>query len=104
MNKPLLILLACLPACAPVRPESPPPPPLICDVAAKPDRLSLKDTPPTLVLGPGDAWGYWFSADKYAALAENIQAMRLWMAQDRAIRDALVECIEDHNAMLEIIQ
>jgi len=71
---------------------------VVCDVTDKPDALDLKNTPPTLVMNDAQVWGYWFSADLYAALAENIQAMRRWMKQSSAIRSKLVECIESHNS------
>ena len=71
---------------------------VICDTSPVPDALDLKDTPPTLVMNPAEVWGYWFDSELYAALAENLQAMRSWMTQSRAIRNKLVACIEDHNA------
>lgn len=74
---------------------------VICDTSPRPDALDLKDTPPTLVMNEAEVWGYWFNSELYAALAENLQAMRAWMSQSRAIRDKLVTCIDDHNAQLE---
>ena len=72
--------------------------PIICETWAKPDALNLKDTPPTLVQNKAGAWGFWFSPDDYADLAENIQAMARWMGQSKAIRNKLVECIESRGA------
>jgi hypothetical protein len=72
--------------------------PVICDTTRRPDALDLKETPPTLVMNDAGTWGYWFDAEHYAALAENIQAMRRWMKQSKAINQKLVQCIENHNA------
>ncbi len=74
---------------------------VVCDTTARPDSLDLKDTPPTLVMNESEVWGYWFDSELYAALAENLQAMRSWMSQSRAIRAKLVDCIDDHNTRLE---
>jgi len=74
------------------------PVPVVCSaVTEAPDALDLKDTPPTLVMNDAEVWGYWFDSELYAALAENLQAMRSWMTQASSIRGKLVECIEDHN-------
>ena len=70
---------------------------IVCDTSERPDALDLKDTPPSLVMNSSETWGYWFGSELYAALAENLQAMRTWMSQSRAIRQKLVACIEDHN-------
>lgn len=71
---------------------------VICSATTqKPDALNLKDTPPTMVMDADEVWGYWFSSDLYGALAENLQAMRAYQMQQRAIRKQLVACIEDHN-------
>ncbi len=75
--------------------------PVICDTTPRPDSLNLKDTPPTLVMDTNEVWGYWFNSELYAALAENLQAMRTWMTQSRAITKKLVACIEEHNDQLE---
>ena len=75
------------------------PVPVVCDTSPRPGALDLKDTPPTLVMDTNEVWGYWFSADLYGALAENLQAMRAWMTQSRAIRSKLVACIEEHNQL-----
>lgn len=91
-----MIFSGCSPAHVPIEIREAPVP-LVCDVVKRPDALALKDTPPTLVLNEGGAWGYWFDAELYAALAENIQAMRRWMNQSKAIREALVACIESNN-------
>ena len=72
--------------------------PIVCDTTARPDALDLKDTPPTLVMNTtNETWGYWFDSELYAALAENLQAMRRWMTQSREINEKLVQCIDDHN-------
>ena len=107
MNRraPLLALVGFLPGCSLFGAKIPDiiieekPVPVVCSaVTEKPDVLDLKDTPPTLVMNPAEVWGYWFDSELYAALAENLQAMRAWMTQSRAIRNKLVSCIEDHNA------
>lgn len=99
-----LVFLLALPGCSLLSPKpadivvKPEPVPVICGaVHNKPDALQLKDTPPTVALGPGEVWGYWFTPDLYAALAENLQAMRAYMIQQRTIRGTLVKCITDHN-------
>ena len=106
MNKraPLLVLLGVLPGCA-LFGSNPPDitiqeraTPVVCDTSPKPDALNLKDTPPTLVMDPAEVWGYWFSSDLYAAISENIQAMRRYMEQSRDVRAKLVKCIVEHNA------
>lgn len=105
-----LFFLLALPGCSLLTPKpadiivKPEPVPVICGaIHNRPDSLKgqLKNTPPTMVLGPGDAWGYWFTPDLYAALAENLQAMRAYQKQQRAIRDTLVRCIEDHNDQIQ---
>lgn len=76
--------------------------PVVCtNMEQKPDAVVLADTPPSVVLGPSEVWGYWFSPDLYASIAENIQAMRRNMKQQRKIRKYLKACITDHNATLE---
>ena len=102
-----LVLLGVLPGCSLF--GSKPPDvtiqeratPVVCDTTPRPDALDLTDTPPTLVMDPNEVWGYWFSSELYASLAENLQAMRTWMTQSRAIRKKLVACIDDHNASVE---
>ena len=107
MNKAgaVLVLLPFLSACSLFGPKIPDVEvreevvPIVCDTSAKPDALDLKDTPPTLVFDTEtETWGFWFDSELYAALAENLQAMRRWMSQSRDIRDKLVACIDDHNA------
>jgi len=99
-----LALLITLPACSLFGARPPDveirerPTPVICDTTAKPEPTNLKDTPPTLVMAPDEVWGFWFSPDLYAALAENLQAMRRYMEQQRDIRAKIVACIDDHNA------
>jgi len=99
-----LVVLGGLSGCSLFSPRLPDvvvsekPVPVVCsNLEQKPDAVVLKDTPPTMVLGPGEEWGYWFSSNGYAAIAENLQAMRRNMKQQRKIRDYLVSCIEDHN-------
>lgn len=77
--------------------------PVICSATTeRPDVIDLKDTPPTLVMNTETGvWGYWFDSELYAALAENLQAMKQYMTQSREIREKLVECIEDHNASVD---
>ncbi len=109
MNRraPLLVLLATLPACSLFGPADidvqiqEKVVPVICDTSARPDALNLKDTPPTLVMNDAEIWGYWFGSELYAALAENLQAMRTWMTQSSAIRAKLIQCIDDHNNAAE---
>ena len=110
MNRraPLLALVGFLPGCSLFGAKIPDiiieekPVPVVCSaVTEKPDVLDLKDTPPTLVMNPAEVWGYWFDSELYAALAENLQAMRSWMNQSTAIRVALVDCIGDHNESIE---
>ena len=102
-----LVLLGVLPGCSLFGTKPPDvtieerPTLVVCDTTPRPDALDLKDTPPTLVMDPNQAWGFWFNPDLYGALAENLQAMRSWMTQSRAIRRKLVACIDDHNAGVE---
>lgn len=107
MNRAALVLLfvATLPACS-LFGSNPPDVtireqivPIVCDTSARPEPVNTTDTPPSVVFNAETAvWGYWFAPDLYAALAENLQAMRRNMRQQRAIRAKLVGCIEDHNA------
>jgi hypothetical protein len=105
VNKPgiALVFLATLPACSLFGSQPPDvtirekPTPIICDTTQRPEPLDLKDTPPTLVMAPNEVWGYWFNSDLYAALAENLQAMRRYMEQGRDIRAKLIACMDDHN-------
>ena len=110
MNRraPLLALVGFLPGCSLFGAKIPDiiieekPVPVVCSaVTEKPDVLDLKDTPPTLVMNPAEVWGYWFDSELYAALAENLQAMRSWMNQATAIRVAPVDCIGHHNQRIE---
>ncbi len=102
-----LVLLGVLPGCSLFGTKPPDvtiaerATPVVCDTTPRPDALDLKDTPPTLVMDPNEIWGYWFNSELYAALAENLQAMRSYMTQSRAIRKKLVACIDDHNASVE---
>lgn len=102
-----LPVAAALAGCSLLSPPAPEirvqekPVPVICGATqVKPDALNLQDTPPTVALGPDEVWGYWFSPDLYAALAENLQAMRRYQQQQRDIRRRLVECIESHNEQI----
>ncbi len=109
MNRraPLLVFFWVLPGCSLFATKPPDiiieerPVRVVCQTSQAPDVLNLKDTPPTLVMNPEEVWGYWFNSELYAALAENLQSMKTWMIQSTAIRGALVDCIEDHNASLE---
>ena len=78
------------------------PVPVVCSsLDQKPDALQLQDTPPTLVMDASETWGYWFPSELYAALAENLQAMRRYMRQLRGINSSLVDCIESHNGAIQ---
>lgn len=111
MNRraPFLVLVGALSGCSLFGGAQPPDVeirekvvPVICDTTARPEPIDTQDTPPTLVLDTEtEVWGYWFDANLYAALAENLQAMRRWMTQSRDIRAKLVACIDDHNASAE---
>ncbi len=102
-----LVLLGVLPGCSLFGTKPPDvtieerPTIVVCDTSPRPDALDLKDTPPTLVMDPNEIWGYWFDSELYAALAENLQAMKTWMTQASSIRRKLVACIDDHNAGVE---
>lgn len=105
---PLLVLVWVLPGCSLFGSKPPDinivekPTPVVCTATTEhPDPLDLTDTPPTLVMNEAEVWGYWFGSELYAALAENLQAMRSWMTQSSAIRAKLVECIEDHNERVD---
>ena len=72
---------------------------IVCDTTERPEPVNLGDTPPTLVWNdPEGEWGFWFSSELYAVLAENLQAMRRYMEQSRDISAKLRRCIDDHNA------
>lgn len=78
-----------------------PPPPVVCTQTPRVDLLDLQDTPPAVVLNTeNNVWGYWFDPAGYAALAENLQAMRMNARQQRAVSRYYRACIEDHNAAL----
>ena len=75
--------------------------PVVCAQEPTPDRLDLKDTPPLVVLNTEtNVWGYWLSPSVYADLAENLQAMRRYQRQARAVGAYYRRCIEDHNAAI----
>lgn len=110
MNRVVIALglLITLPACSLFGSKPPDvsiredPVPVVCDTSARPEPVDAVDTPPSVVFDAETAvWGYWFPPDLYAALAENLQSMRRYMRQSRAIRTKLVDCIDDHNAALE---
>ena len=103
----LLIIFVGLPGCSLFGAKLPDveiierPTVIVCNTSERPDALDLKDTPPSLVMNAAETWGYWFGSELYAALAENLQAMRTYMSQSRAIRRKLVDCIEDHNEAIK---
>ncbi len=104
MIRVALFVLLLVPGCSLFSPKPPDvvirenPVPVVCSsIDQKPDALQLEDTPPTLVLDESETWGYWFPSELYAALAENLQAMRRYMRQLRGINSSLVDCIETHN-------
>ena len=111
MNRTGVVLLFCalLPGCSLFSPKppdvivKPEPVPILCNATQqKPESLDLKDTPPTVVFDTeSETWGYWFSPDLYAAIAENIQAMRRYMNQQRKITATIVDCIDDHNSKVK---
>ena len=103
-----IVMLLALPGCSLFSPQPPDvridekPVPVVCStIDQRPDALQLQDTPPTLVMDPAETWGYWFPSELYAALAENLQAMRRYMRQLRGINASLIDCIETHNAEIE---
>ena len=105
MIRVALFVLLLVPGCSLFSPKPPDvvirenPVPVVCSsIDQKADALQLQDTPPTLVMDATETWGYWFSSELYAALAENLQAMRRYMRQLRGINASVVDCIEAHNA------
>lgn len=99
-----LAVVALLAGCASGPPPitvDEPPPPVVCTQDPKPDRVTLKDTPPRVVLdAETGTWGYWFATDLYASLAENLQTLRRYQRQLRAVGTYYRSCIEDHNRRL----
>lgn len=98
-------LLATLPACSLLGARPPDvsireqPTQIVCDTTARPEPIDTQDTPPETVFdAEAGMWGYWFSPALYAALAENLQAMRRYMEQSRDIRAKLIRCLDEHNA------
>lgn len=78
-----------------------PPPPVVCTQEPRPDRITLTDTPPRVVLDVETGqYGYWFSTDLYAGIAENLQTMRRYQRQQRAVGVYYRQCIDDHNRRL----
>ncbi|MCK4869457.1 MAG: hypothetical protein KAT39_15500 [Alphaproteobacteria bacterium] len=78
-----------------------PPPPVVCTQQPHPDRLDLIDTPPLVVFDTeSEVWGYWFSPTTYADIAENLQSMRRYQRQLRAVGLYFQSCIGDHNRRL----
>lgn len=107
MNRSVLsvVLLSILSGCSLLTPKpadiviNEKPVPVICSATTnRPDALNLKDTPPTLVMDSREVWGYWFSPDLYASIAENLQAMRRYQQQQRIINRTIIDCIDSHNA------
>lgn len=99
---PFLVLVGlALPGCSLLRPQVEVienPVPIVCETARKPDALALAETPPRVVFDTEtETWGFWFTADDYASLAENIQALRRYINQSREIRTKLIRCIDEHN-------
>lgn len=108
MIRVALLAMLLAPGCSLFSPKPPDvvirenPVPVVCSsIDQKPDALQLQDTPPTLVMDPAETWGFWFPSEIYAALAENLQAMRRYMRQLRGINSSLVDCIESHNGAIE---
>ena len=108
MIRVALFVLLLVPGCSLFSPKPPDvvireaPVPVVCSsLDQRPDGLELQDTPPTLVMDPSETWGYWFPSELYAALAENLQAMRRYMRQLRGINSSLVDCIESHNSTVK---
>lgn len=99
-----LALFATLAACA----SRPPPitidepaPPVVCTQEPRPDHVDMQDTPPRVVFdAETEIWGYWFSPAEYAALAENLQTLRRYGRQLRAVGAYYKACIDDHNRRL----
>jgi len=90
--------------------------PVVCVQEPRVDVINLHDTPPTSVLrepfllddegrpvkvNPDAEWGWWFDSELYAALAENLQAMRKNARQLRAITRYYKSCMDDHNEALK---
>lgn len=108
MIRVVLLVMLLSPGCSLFSPKPPDvvirenPVPVVCSsIDQKPDALQLQDTPPTLVMDPAETWGFWFPSELYAALAENLQAMRRYMRQLRGINSSLVDCIESHNGAIQ---
>lgn len=98
-----LALLVAVAGCASVQPITvdEPPPPVVCTQEPNPDAVDLTDTPPRVVFdAETEQWGYWFSPASYADLAENLQAMRRYQRQQRAVALYFLACIDDHNRRL----
>lgn len=78
-----------------------PPPPVVCTQAPRPDFVDMQDTPPRVVFdAETTTWGYWFSPAEYAAIAENLQTLRRYGSQLRAVGAYYRACIDDHNRQL----
>lgn len=103
MRATSLAALLALAGCAGNQPITvdEPPPPVVCTQEPRPDLLSLLDTPPRVVFdAESEEWGYWFSPAGYADIAENLQAMRRYQRQARAVASYFRACIGDHNRRL----
>ncbi len=75
--------------------------PVVCDRTPRVDQVSIQDTPPRVVYDQEtEQWGFWQDSANYAALAENLQAMRQNATQLRAVIRYYVGCIADHNARI----
>jgi len=90
--------------------------PVVCVQEPRVDIINMQDTPPTTVLrepflldgegrptahNPAAEWGWWFDSDLYAALAENLQAMRKNARQLRAVMRYYKSCMDDHNEAIK---
>ncbi len=95
-----LLLVGCASRPPPITVDEPPPP-VVCTQTPKPDRVTLKDTPPRVVLDAETGqYGYWFATDLYAGIAENLQTLRRYQGQLRAVGAYYRRCIDDHNRRL----
>jgi len=89
--------------------------PVVCVQEPRVDIIDIHDTPPTSVLkepfiidtdgrptavNPAAEWGWWFDSELYAALAENLQAMRKNSRQLRSVIGYYKSCMDDHNEAL----
>lgn len=90
--------------------------PVVCVQEPRVDVIDINDTPPTTVLkepfllndegrpiavNSAAEWGWWFDSELYAALAENLQAMRKNSRQLRSVIGYYKSCIDDHNEAIK---